>query len=144
MLRRLLFVILLGIVLLVGCNSDLSLSLTEKSDGSLSKDIQSFFHDVNEQNGVHLYFDNQNSSIFVYLNGSNVKQGEKAVHFTNFNVKADRETISLSYESDQTSNYSDEAFSNELFYEINVDKNYETIKLFNNGEETHFGSISGN
>lgn len=76
--------ILLGFLLLTGCNTNPQLSYTEVSKESFNKDIQSFFQSVKEENGVHLYFDNQNTAMFVYLNGSNVVQGEEAIYFTGF------------------------------------------------------------
>ncbi|GEL78507.1 hypothetical protein [Tenuibacillus multivorans] len=143
-MRNLLSIILLGIVLLTGCDSDSSLSFSEESEDQLNKDVQSFFHGVKNDNGVHLYFDNHNKAIHVYLNGSNVVQDEKVNYFTDFDVEADGETLRLIYESDEAIDYSDQSLKHERFYKVNVDNSYETIRIFHNGEESHFGTISGN
>lgn len=136
--------ILLGIVVLSGCNINSSLFIKEVNQESLSRDIQLFFQGVKEENGVHLYFDNQNNTMFVYLNGSNVTQDKKAVYFTEFDVKRENDTLNLLYKSDMTSDYSNSSLEHELFYKVNADKEYEEVKLFNNGNETSFGTISGN
>lgn len=83
MMRRLL-VALLCIVFLSGCSEDLSFS--EVSKDVVNKDIKTFISNVKNENGIYLYFDKQNT-IYVYLNASNVKQGEKAVHFNGFDVE---------------------------------------------------------
>lgn len=121
-------------------NSSKPLSFAEKSDGELNKDVQSFFHNLKYENGVHSFEDNDKNTIFLYLNERNVIQGEKAVYFTDFDVQADDDTLKIFYESDKTLDYSDESKRRELYYKVNLDKKYDYIKLFNNGEETHFGA----
>lgn len=136
--------ILFCIVTLTGCNTNSSLSLSEVNKESINKDIQSFFQDVKKENGVHLYFDNQNNSMFVYLNASNVIQDKTAVYFTGFDVKSENDTINILYKSDKTSDYSNSSLEHELFYKVNLDKDYEKVKLFHNGNETSFDTVSGN
>lgn len=100
-MRRIL-AILLSIIVLSGCNKDSSLSVSEISQKDISKDIHSFFQEVKEKNGVHLYFDKQQSNIYAYLNGSNVNQDDMIVHFTGFNVKEDHGILNLLYKSEET------------------------------------------
>lgn len=142
-MRRILLIIL-SIVVLSGCNKDSSLSVSEVSQKNMSKDIQFFFQEVKEENGVYLYFDEQKSNVFVYLNGSNVSQGDMAVHFTGFDVEEENETLNLLYKSEETSDYSNLSFENELFYKVNLAEDYDVVKVFNNGNETIFNTISGN
>jgi len=142
-LRRILLIIL-SIVVLSGCNKDSSLSVSEVSQKNISKDIQSFFQEVKEENGVYLYFDEQKSNVFVYLNGSNVSQDDMAVHFTGFDVEKENETLNLLYKSEETSDYSNPSLENELFYKVNLADDYDVVKVFNNGNETIFNTISGN
>ncbi|WP_332693577.1 hypothetical protein [Halalkalibacter lacteus] len=132
---------LLCIVILSGCNSELS--FIEVSNEGVNKDIQSFINNVKEENGVHLYLD-KHKAIYVYLSGANVKQGEKAVHFTDFKVKGNGDTLHILYSNDETTDYSNQSLNHELLYKVNLDKNYENIKAFNNGQEVSFGLISGN
>lgn len=127
--------------MLTGCSSNLS--FTEVREKDINKDIQSFIDNTNEENGVHLYLEKQ-KEVYVYLNGSNVKQGEKAIHFTDFNVEKNGKTLSILYNTAETADYSNQSLKYELLYKINLDKKYETIKTINNGEEASFGVISGN
>ncbi|MFC0562327.1 membrane lipoprotein lipid attachment site-containing protein [Halalkalibacter alkalisediminis] len=136
--------ILLSIVTLSGCNANSSLSFSEVSQESINKDIRSFFQGVKEENGVHLYLDKKNNAVFVYLNGSNVIQDEKAVYFTGFDIESENDTLNLLYKSEETSDYSNSSLEHEIFYKVNLDKYYEEVKLLNNGNETSFGTISGN
>ncbi|WP_066400277.1 hypothetical protein [Neobacillus mesonae] len=133
--------LLVIISLLSGCSSKLSFS--EVSDGRVSKDIKSFIDNVKDENGVHLYFEKQ-KAVYVYLNGSNVKQGEKAIHFTDFNVEKNGETLSILYNTAETADYSNQSLNNELLYKVNLDKKYEIIKPISNDEEASFDVMSGN
>ncbi|WP_121614226.1 hypothetical protein [Mesobacillus foraminis] len=138
---RKLLLLIVAIVLLSGCSSELSFS--EVSDRGFNKDIQSFIDDVKHENGVHLYLDDQ-TDIYVYLNGKNVEQGEKAVHFTDFNVKENSDTLNILFSNAETTDYLNQSLNYELLYKVNLDKKYEKIKPFSNGEEVSFGVISGN
>ena len=131
----------LGMIsLLTGCSSDISFS--EVSKVGVNKDIQTFIDDVKSEPGVHLYFENQ-KAVYVYLNSSNVKHGEKAIHFTDFNVEENDETLSILYNTAETADYSNRLIKHELLYKVNLDKKYEIIKAIYNNEETAFGVISG-
>ncbi|MBH0229144.1 hypothetical protein [Halobacillus yeomjeoni] len=127
-----------------GCNTNPEIPYNEVSKKDLNKDIQLFLESVKEENGVHLYIDNHHASIFVYLNASNVIQGEEVIHFTGFDVEKINGTLNLSYKSEKTSDYSNSQLKHELIYQLNFDRDYEGAKLFNNGIEISFGTISGN
>lgn len=142
-MKKLLFFLLMSTSLLYACQSNDTLSSSEKKVDELSKEAQNFFNSVDNENGVHLYNDEQNNSVLVYLNGYNVEQGDPANSFNNFNVAAEGNSIHLSYNTDTTTDY-DSEIENQLYYKVSIDKEYDTIKLFNNGEETAFNTISGN
>ncbi|MFD1928385.1 membrane lipoprotein lipid attachment site-containing protein [Sporosarcina siberiensis] len=76
--------ILVSIIALSGCSKDSSLSVSEVSQQNMNTDIQSFFQEVKEENGIHLYFDKQKGNAYVYLNGSNAILGDTSVYFTGF------------------------------------------------------------
>ena len=101
-MKKLLFLLVI-IFLLTGCRSKLSFKEVREKD--IYKDIQSFIDNTNEENGVHLYFEKQ-KIVYVYLNGSNVKQGEKAIHFTDFNIEKNGQTLSILYNTAETTDYS--------------------------------------
>lgn len=142
-MKKSLFLLLLSTSLLYACQSSDSVSFSEKKVNELPQDVQSFFNSVNEENGVYLYDDAQSNTLLVYLNGYNVEQGDLATNFNNFNAVAEGNTLHLSYDTDTTTHY-DSEIDNQLYYEVRLDKEYDTIKLFNNGDETFFNTISGN
>ena len=133
--------LLVIVFFLTGCSSELS--FTEVHERGINKDIQSFIDNTNEENGVHLHFEKE-KEIYVYLNGSNVIQGEKAIQFTDFNVEKNGNTLNILYNTAETADYSNQSLTYELLYKVNLDKEYETIKAINNGEGASFGVISGN
>ncbi|MFS0673228.1 hypothetical protein [Ornithinibacillus sp. 179-J 7C1 HS] len=140
---RKIFVLFIGIALLSGCNLESSLTYSELSKQSIHQDIQSFFDRVKQENGVHLYYDNQNEAVYVYLNGFNVTQGEEAIHFTGFDVERDHDILNILYKSEETAERNNSSLAYELFYKVDVDQDYEYIKLFHNGIESTFDTISG-
>lgn len=142
-MKKLLFFLLMSTSLLYACQSNDTLSSSEKKVDELPKEAQNFFNSIDNENGVHLYNDEQNNSVLVYLNGYNVEQGDPANSFNNFNVAAEGNSLHLSYNTDTTTDY-DSEIENQLYYEVSLDKEYDTIKVFNNGEEAAFNTISGN
>jgi beta-lactamase superfamily II metal-dependent hydrolase len=137
---RKLLVVLAGMFLLSGCSSELSFS--KVSEKGVNKNIQSFIAIVKNENGVHLYFDNQ-KAIYVYLNGRNVKQGEKAIYFTDFDVKEEGDTLNILYSNAVTTDYTNQSLKHELLYKVTLNKKYEYVKPFSNGNEVSFGVVSG-
>ncbi|WP_404469575.1 hypothetical protein [Sutcliffiella horikoshii] len=138
-----LWLLLFGILVLTGCNSTpSSLTYSELSEEDLSEEMQSYFQSV-KKDGAHLYFDEVNDSMVVYLNGENVVQGEKAETFTDFAVESEEETLKLMYTSAETTDLSNSSSDYSLFYKINLNKEYDKVMLFQNGNEASFRSVSG-
>ncbi|MDG5472807.1 hypothetical protein P6709_13700 [Jeotgalibacillus sp. ET6] len=135
--------ILITVGILYACDNNEELNYSAKEKNELTKDVQTFFSMVKDENGVHLYNDEENDSIIVYLNGFNVKQGDEAEFFTNFKVEADGSTLNLFYDTDTTTDYSS-PIDNQLYYEVKPDKDYDVIRIFNNSDETYFETASGN
>ncbi|RXJ04412.1 hypothetical protein DS745_03230 [Anaerobacillus alkaliphilus] len=129
------------LVFLVGCNSELA--FTEVKTSSVSKNVQEFIELVSLDNGVHLHFDGK-KAMYVFLNGRNVVQGNKATYFSNFHVDHTEDTIHILFDQSETRNFSDPTLTYELLYKIQLDKEYETIKAIANGEEIPFTMLSGN
>ncbi|KMJ57139.1 hypothetical protein AB685_17135 [Bacillus sp. LL01] len=139
------WIVLFGIVFLSGCSySASSLSYLNVNQENLSEEIQSYFQSVKEENGVHLYFDKENNSMFVYLNAANVAQGENAEIFTDFEVESEKDTLHLFYKSEETTDLSSSPSEHSIIYKVNLNNEYDTVKLFHNGNETEFETISGN
>jgi uncharacterized protein YceK len=137
---RKLFSLLASILLLSGCSTELSFSKVGKE--FVKNDVKTFIDEVKNENGAHLFFDSK-KAIYVYLNGKNVKKGEKAVYFTDFDVEERGNTLYILYSQAETSADS-EAVKLELLYKVNLNKNYDSIRPVSNGQEVSFDVISGN
>lgn len=130
-------VVLFLLILLAGCSS--WPSYTEvKLDNRKTQDFVESLHD---KNGVHLNDKGNSKELYVYLNGNNVAQGEKATYFTDFHVQEDGDILEIHFSTEETEDYSDESLKHELLYKINVSQSYDTINVFCNGKETSFGTI---
>ncbi|HEY4553914.1 MAG TPA: lipoprotein [Bacillaceae bacterium] len=131
----------LGLILLLsGCSSELSFSVQKKD--SASRGVQEFVNGVKDENGIHLYLVGKKTA-YVYLNGLNVELGEKAIHFTDFQVEEEGDTLNFVYTHDETADYSDPALHHERLYKVKLDKDYEYVKALGNGKEVSFGVVSG-
>ncbi|RKL65736.1 hypothetical protein CR203_18990 [Salipaludibacillus neizhouensis] len=90
---------------LVGCSSELSYSEIKLEDTPES--VHTFFESVEETNGTHHYTDGE-KTYYVMLNGKNVFQGEKAIHFRNFRVDSEAEILKIHFTEEETDDYSNE------------------------------------
>lgn len=132
---------LLALVLLLsGCRAEPTFS--EVNEKGVNKNVKAFVHEVRNRNGVHLYF-NGEKEVYVYLNGANIRQGDKAIHFTDFDVKGKGETLNILYNKTKAEE-GDQSINNRVLYRIKLDKKYENVKPYGNGKEVSFGVVSGN
>lgn len=133
------------ILFLVGCNaeSESVLSYSELELDSVESDLHAFIDSVADTNGNYLYYAAEENPV-VILNGKNVKQGEQAIHFTDFNVEGAGEALKINYTEAKTDDYSDQTLNHLALYEMNLDKGYEVIQILKNGVETSFTTISVN
>lgn len=134
-LKKLLSVIVL-ILLLVGCNHEPSFSEFSFSEINLknaNKDVQAFIEELENYNGTHLYFE-RDSTIYIFLNGKNELKDGKKVYFSNFNVDVKEKTLNIYYNQKETDDNLEITANDQLLYQINLDKKYEVIKAFGNGE----------
>lgn len=144
-MRKMWFLLFSIAVLVVGgCSyTATSVNFSNVTQGDLSKEILAYFESVEGDNGAHLYFDNEKNSMFVYLNSTNVVQGEKAEIFTDFDVEIDMDVLNIIYTSNETTDLSGSSSEHSRIYRVNLNKEYDIVKLFHNGEEASFRSGSG-
>ncbi|MDQ0271643.1 hypothetical protein [Cytobacillus purgationiresistens] len=77
------------------------------------------------------------------MNGTQVPQGEKAFHYTDFQVEPVGDILNIHITEEEASDYSGQTLKHERLYRIDKDKEYEAIQLFKNGQEVSFDGISG-
>lgn len=135
---RKLIVGLMIVILLAGCSSDLT--FTEVDINRVNKDVKEFMNAVQDENGTHLYHDSKRN-MYVFLNSGNVIQGSKVAHFSDFNLKANGDTLNVIFHHESTDDYSNPDLNYQMLYKVKLDKTYDKIMLFDNDEETAFHTI---
>ncbi|MCG1023421.1 hypothetical protein [Sutcliffiella horikoshii] len=134
----------IAVLVLGGCSyTATSVNYLNVTQGDLSKEILAYFESVEADNGAHLYMDNANNSMFVYFNSSNVVQGEKAEILTDFDVDIEKDVLNILYTSEETTDLSSSSSEHSRIYRVNLNKEYDIVKLFHNGKEVSFRSVSG-
>lgn len=141
-MKGLIMLVSLLVLLLMGCNSELTYS--EIKIEKVSKDVQEFIGSVEEQKGPHLYFDEKKGQIYVYLNGANVIQGEKATHFKDFELDVEGDTLKFLFNQDKTDDYSSKELMYKALYKVKLDKVYDQVEAYRNGQLVPFQVVSGN
>lgn len=140
-MKRMMVGILLTL-LVAGCNSELTFSEIEAEKAG--KDIQEFIESVEDQKGPNLYFDEKKGQMYVYLNGANVIQGEKATHFKDFELDVDGNTLKFLFNQHETDEYSSKELSYKALYKVKLDKEYDQVEAYSNGQLVPFQVVSGN
>jgi hypothetical protein len=93
-----------------------------------------------DENGIHLFQQNENT-IYAFLNGHNVEQGNDASFFSSFEIKGKDDTLNIYFDEEYTDDYANKTLNNQELYKINLDKKYEVVRPFKNNEETNFKVI---
>ncbi|WP_303969253.1 hypothetical protein [Sporosarcina ureae] len=138
-MKKLLIMALCALVL-VGCNTNRTLSYEEVAIKDLSKSDQEFYEQAQVDNGVYLFFNTSEDKLIIYFNASHENQEDYAAEFANFDVEGDGDTLRIMYDKDQDKGES-KTFQEQTLYEVQLDKEYETIELFENGDIAAFSSV---
>lgn len=133
-MKRLL--VLMGLLMvLVGCNPELT--FTEIEIGNANKEVREFIGNVQDKNGNYLYFAGE-KEMYVFLNGKNVEQGGEVLYFTDVSLNASGDTLNVRFNEKYTNEYSNKDLQHQVLYKIQLDKEYDKILAFANGEEVGF------
>lgn len=134
-------IILVGLLLLSSCDSQISLS--EIKFKHLPMNVYTYFDQVRQYNGNYLYFYDKDT-LYVFFNRYTVIQGEELEYVTDVQVEVDGETLSIYVNQQKTDDYNQKTFNPHVLYQLKVNAPVHTIKIFNNGKESHFDGVSGN
>lgn len=99
-----------------------------------------------KENGVYLqYLDNHNldkpKEMYFILNGSIVNLEGEAPFYSNVDIKTSENEIQI-YFDEEIKKYPQGKYpDHKLIFKITPDKKYEYIKVFKNGQESHFDSV---
>ena len=124
---------------LTGCSNNSDPALTRLDIGNAPSGVGEFVQAHTEQNGIYLYTGSQDC-YYLFLNGVQVKQGEKASFFSDVHTQINQDTLSFHFKEQYTENY-EKKLDNRLLYRIDTGKAFEYIKVFKNEKETSFTAI---
>ncbi|MDI2586202.1 hypothetical protein OR571_03435 [Psychrobacillus sp. NEAU-3TGS] len=133
------FILLILIVcgILTGCGGN-KVTISEINLEKTNDIVKNFIMDVeNDEKGTGsgIYMYNDSKKRYLYLNQNFLDDGKE---FGDIDIKTDKNSINI-YLND-ISNSEGEVGTYKL-YKINVKGDYEYLKVFKNGEETHFEGI---
>lgn len=137
-------VILLTIINTIN-NAKQNIFTTEKIniDPALDEKIKYAINQLCKGNGVYLFNSEESHVVYFILDGTHVNSYGEALCFSDVKVETKDDLIMI-YFSEGLKNYPFGKYPEQkLVYKITKDKNYNYIKIFKNGEETHFDGIGG-
>jgi hypothetical protein len=130
-------IILIGIL---GCSENVDLVFSKVNTKTTNKKVKTFMERYNDMNGIYLYVHSSND-MYLYLNGYNVNNGDKASYFTDVKVEVKEGTLVINFNEKYIDDYHNKEIDNRVLYKIRQPKKVDTITIFKNGQETHFDTI---
>ena len=132
----LLFLVVCGI--LTGCVNN-KVSVSEIDLENAKDTVKIFIEKIEEEdkgtgNGIYIYNDSKNRR-YLYISQDFFDDGRG---FGAIDIKTGESSVNI-YLSDIS--IADNEADTYKLYKIDLDKDYEYIKVFKNGEETHFASV---
>ena len=137
-MKRILLLTLMVCGILTGCGVD-KVTISEINLENANDNVKSFIENVENDEkgtgtGIYIYNDSKGHR-YLYLNQDFL---DDATGFGDIDIKTHENTINI-YLNDISSSEG-EADTYKL-YKIKLKGDYEYLKVFKNGEETHFGGI---
>lgn len=144
MRRFLSMIIIINIILIstAGCNKNTGLKFVKENPDKAGNKIKQFTETHIGENGIYLYTRSKNE-MYLFLNGYNVNNGEKAIYFTDIKAEVKDETLIINLNENYTDDYINKKIDNRVLYKINPPENIEFISIYKNGQETHFDVVEG-
>ncbi|WP_239616813.1 hypothetical protein [Cohnella mopanensis] len=126
---------------LVGCNKAASV-INEVNIEGLNKNAKIFVDNIKNSNGLYL-FSPIDEKQYLIVSYSNVLQGEEAKFLSSINAEVQDQTLTINLEELVTQDYQDKRLKKLTIFNLGSDQEYEKIRIFKNGEETHFDLVGG-
>jgi hypothetical protein len=92
-------------------------------------------------NGVFLLQSDSDNVTYLILDGSNMNSNNEAPYFSNVKIENNSNAIIINYDEELNDYTKSKYLEHRLIYKIIKDDDTEFMKVFKNGEETHFDSI---
>ena len=137
-MKRILLLILMVCGILTGCGGD-KVTISEINFENANDKMKSFIENIENDEkgtgtGIYIYNDSKNHR-YLYLN-QDFLDDERG--FGDIDIKTDENSINIYLNDISISEGEEDTYK---LYKINFKGDYEYLKVFKNGEETHFGSI---
>lgn len=139
-IRIALSILLIMVLVLIGCKNNSLLTYRQIKADYVGGKIKKIVKTIGNNNGIYLCMDG-NKVMYLMLNGLVVKKGEKAPYFSNVVIKPKGNVLNISYKESYTKDYINKKINNKVMYRIKLHKQFQTIKIFKNGKESHFDGI---
>lgn len=117
--------------------------ITKKLDTNTSvyKKINNKVSESIKESGVYLLNTGEDDVTYLILDGSHMSLKNEAPYFSDVKIENKGDSIMI-YFNEELKIYPDGNYpEHRLIYKITKDKNTEYIRVFKNGEETHFDSV---
>jgi hypothetical protein len=141
-MRRLLIIALVVVIALsVGCAKSTESSIQEINISNI-KDVQfkNQLQEWEQKNGAYLLeYREKNDAYYLYLNAANVLSDSKRRYFESLTVDIENNILNIYYTEKEID--PSNATRNKILYKIPKAKSVDTVKIYQNGEETHFENI---
>ncbi len=137
-MKKLLFLILIVCGILTGCGGNkvtISEINLEKANDIVKSFIENVENDKGSDTGIYMYDDTKNR--YLYLNQDFLDDG-RGFGGIDINIKTDENSINIYLNDISISDGEEDLYK---LYKIKVKGEYEYLKVFKNGEETHFAGI---
>jgi hypothetical protein len=124
--------------ILTGCGGN-KVTISEINLENVNDNVKSFIENVEYDEkgtgtGIYIYNDSKNQR-YLYLNQDFLDDGRS---FGDIDIKTDENSLIIYLNDISISEGKADTYK---LYKINFKGNYEYLKVFKNGEETHFGGV---
>lgn len=137
-MKRTLLLILMVCGILTGCGGN-KVTISEINLENVNDNVKSFIENVENDEkgtgtGIYIYNDSKNQR-YLYLNQDFLVDGRG---YGDIDIKTDENSINIYLNDISISEGEADTYK---LYKINFKGDYEYLKVFKNGEETHFGGV---
>ncbi|MFJ8066937.1 hypothetical protein ACIQYS_20385 [Psychrobacillus sp. NPDC096426] len=137
-MKRILLLFLMVSGFLTGCGEN-KVTISEINLENANDNVKSFIENVENDEkgtgtGIYIYNDSKNQR-YLYLNQDFLDDGRG---FGDIDIKTDENSINIYLNDISISEGEEDTYK---LFKINFKGDYEYLKVFKNGEETHFGGI---
>lgn len=137
-MKRILLLVLMVCGILIGCSVGEE-TISEINLKNVNDNVKSFIDGIEDigkdtETGIYMYNDSKNQR-YLYLN-QDFLDNERG--FGDADINTDENSLNIHLND---SPISKENVATYKLYKIEIQKDYEYLKVFKNGEETHFASI---